>query len=182
MPELTSELEASTFQMIPDKTVANAHVIKVDDTGPDGGIKKTKSGLGIQITLDWEVDEGEYSGREIRFDNLSLGGHYEDKKTGEKKPLNTAALCQFLSHTGVPWECKSCNNGKASRKLYIGTRDDGPALQGKYLCPDCKHPQLNIRYNTSEFMGARCAISIGIQKKEGTDKEFNTVKGYLPTI
>lgn len=187
MPELTSEIEASQFQLIPN-SIQNGHVTKVDDTGPDGQIKKTKSGLGFQISLDWTLDEGEFATREIRFDNMSLGGFYEDQKTKEKKPLNTSSLCVFLSKTGVPWECKSCNNGKAPRKFHIGTGDDG-VTKGKYVCPDCKSPQgLKINYNTAEFMGARCGLSIGSQKKtttadDGTklvdpDKEFNVIKGY----
>lgn len=184
MPELTSTIEASQFQLIPH-SIQNGHVSKVDDTGPDGKIKKTKSGHGIQIALDWAIDEGEYAGREIRYDNLSLGGKYE--KDGELHELNTAPLCVFLSKTGVPWECKSCNNGKAPRKFHIGTGDDG-VTKGKYVCPDCKNPKLKINYNTSEFLGARCGLSIGSQKKTTTgadgvkvvdpDKEFNVVKGY----
>lgn len=181
MPQLTSDIEAKAFQLIPN-SIQNAHVKEMDAVDPaTGEIKKTKSGLGRQITLDWEIDEGEHAGKVVRFNNLTLGGHYIDKTTGEQKPLSTVDLCEFLTHTGVPWKCLNCNNAEAPRKFHIGTGPEGDGItKGKYVCPDCKNTNTRITYNTDNFLGARCGIRIGSKKQEGGDKEFNEVRGYAP--
>jgi|SRR6185369_13805304 len=180
MPELSSDIEAKQYQNIPNSH-QNGHVIKLDDTDPNDptSVKKTSSGKGYQVTMDWEIDEGEYAGRVVRYDNLSVGGNYIDKDTKEEKPLNLTKLCEFLSLTGVKWECTHCKSGKRGHKFYIGTGEDG-LNKGTYYCPDCKNPKLKINYNTSDFLGARCGLSIGSKPQQGSDKEFNIVKGYLP--
>lgn len=179
---VTSELtDAGEFQNIPDKSLVNGHVIEVNDTDPnDPGKPRTTKGKAPCADLTWEVDEGEYAGRKIRFDLIIFGG-----KSLEGKPISLSRICQFLNKTGVPWNCLDCNNGEKPREFYVATGDSddvGRGLKkGNYYCPDCKtggdgHPRVD--YDTSNFMGARCGLAIGIRKEENGDREFNTIKGY----
>lgn len=181
MPQLSSEIgEARQFQLIP-KSLQNAHVYELVDTDPNDPSKflHSKSGKIIQCILGWEVDEGEFAGRKVRYNYLVLKGTYTEKDTNQEKDMPITKLLDFLSFTGVPWECNLCKSGKRGHRFLIGTGDDG-LIKGKYYCPDCKADKISINYNTSDFMGARCAISIGSEKRDGQDNEYNVVRGYAP--
>jgi len=176
---VTSDLQdAGEFQNIPDKTLCNGHTIEVNDTDPnDVGKQRTTKANAPCVDLTWEVDEGEYAGKKVKFDMIILGG-----KSKEGKPISLARLCSFLNHTGVPWECADCNNGEKARKFYVATGDSDDVerglKKGNYYCPDCKAPTPRVEYDTANFMGARCGLGIGIRKEENGDREFNTIKGY----
>lgn len=183
MPYLDSELnDAAVFTLIPNGP-QNAHVTDVT-------VKNSRAGAPM-AQLDWQVDEGEYVGRKIRFDTIMLGGMSKDQK-----PISLSQLCQFLHHTGVPWTCKSCGaEHKGPHSFLIATaehKDEG-LKNGGYYCPSCKNPKPRIAYDTDNFKGARCGVRIGSRKqqpivedgvvvREGSDKEFNEIQAYMDLV
>jgi hypothetical protein len=179
---LDSDLnDAGVFQLIPNST-QNGHVIKVE-------LKKTKTQQQMEkdqgtklpfnmAVVDWEIDEGEFSGRKIRFDNIMLGG-----TSAEGKPISLGQLCSFLHYTGVPWICRRCNTEHNNKHSFlIATKDDSPLKPGNYYCPSCKNPNPRIGYDPDTFKEARCGLSIGSKKQDDSDKEFNIIRGYTDLV
>jgi len=175
VPRLSSDLQdAGVYTLIPNGRY-NAHVIAVRDTDRNDISKPlTSQGGAPMVQLDWEIDEGEYAKRQIRFDTLMLGGNSK-----EGKPISLGALCSFLHFTGTPWSCMDCNNTEASRKFYLGDIADNTIglKKGNFYCPDCKSPKPRITYDTGNFMGARCGVGVA-SRKGNDDREFNNIKGY----
>jgi hypothetical protein len=176
MPELDSDLEgAGIFQLIPN-SVQNGHVVAVDDVDEQGNFKLTKAGA-PRVNLDWEIDEGEFAGRKIRFDMIILGG-----KSAKGDAISLSRLCSFLHFTGVPWTCKKCGTKHTEKKSFLIAKKEDKETSGltpgNYYCPSCKDPKPAIKYDTSDFMSARCGLSIGSKKQDGSDKEFNEIKAY----
>jgi hypothetical protein len=172
MPYLDSELnDAGTFALIPNST-QNAHVYENE-------YKQSKGGAPMSV-LGWLIEEGEFAGRKIRFDNIMLGGLSKDGK-----PLSLGQLCSFLHYTGTIWSCGHCSHESTEKHGFLivkkETQEEGLKI-GNYYCPECKNPKPRIKFDTDTFMGARCGISIGSQKQEGTDREFNIVRGYTDLI
>lgn len=169
MPEMTSELSdvqkrsAIPKGIYPGHCTESEYLLSQERNNP-------------MANLTWEVDEGEYAGTIIKFNNVVLGGI---NKQG--KPINPFQLANLLDTTHIPWNCRECNNDREARRLYWGTGEDG-LEKGKAYCPDCKSPTFNIGYNTDDFVGpaSRCRLKVSTYKPEGKDDEFNRVDGYLP--
>jgi hypothetical protein len=181
MARLTSELQDAGVATTIPNGIYNAHVCEVRDTDRNDVNKILTSQAGApMVQLDWEVEEGDYTGRKIKFDTIMLGG-----MSKEGKPIQLSNLCNFLHRTGVPWTCEDCHNPEIGRRFYIaeGSEDDKAhgLKKGNFYCPDCKSVGTGdgprITYETKTFMGARCGIGVGT--KPGTDgREFNIIKGY----
>lgn len=177
--KLDSELEdASSGVLIPD-SIQNGRVYEIDDKDPNDPTKIRTSEAGAPMAvLNWEIYEGEFTGRKIRYNTLMLGG-----QTKAGKPMPLGNYCAFLQYTGVPWTCLRCNH----RHTDVGgftiadkvLKSEHPDLKiGSYYCSKCLNPDPRINADTDDFMGARCGLSIGSEKKEGTDQIFNKIKGY----
>lgn len=175
---LSSDLEgASTVSTIPIGPY-KAHTIEVRDTDPSDVQKGLTSRAGApMVQLDWEVDEGDYSGKRVKYDTIMLGG-----KSAEGKPIGLGNLCNFLHRTGTPWYCRDCETESQERghRFYIGEGSEDDKTRGLkrgfFYCPECKNPVPRIGYDTSNFLGARCTIGVGVKTNEG--REFNIIKGY----
>ena len=142
----------------------SAHVVEVEDSVSKAG--------NPMVTLTWQIDDGEFSGRRIRYDTVMTGG-----KTKEGRAMPLFLLCNFLDATGTAWECLNCHNGEQGRHFYIGKGPNEDGLDyGQYVCPDCK--AADFTYDTANFNGARCVIKVGSRKNEGTDRVFNEIQGY----
>lgn len=178
MARVSSDLnDAGTFTLIP-KGPQNAHVVKVSDMNKENTGPLMSQGGAPMVQLDWEIDEGEYSGRQVKFDTLMLGGNSK-----EGKPISLGALCSFLHYTGTPWGCLDCGSTEASRLFHLGQDSDKDIglKKGNYYCPDCKSPKPRITYDTSNFMGARCKVGVG-SRKGNDDREFNNITGYTALV
>ena len=177
MARLSSDLQDAGIQSTIPNGVYNAHVCEVRDMDKNDVSKPLLSQAGApMVQNDWEIDEGDYAGRKIKFDTIMLGGMSKDGK-----PISLGNLCNFLHRTGVPWKCLDCNNPEIGRKFYIaeGNDEDKAAglKKGNFYCPDCKSLKPRITYDTAQFLGARCGIGVGT--KPNTDgREFNIIKGY----
>lgn len=137
---------------------------------------KTKDRHNPMAVLTWKIQDGEHAQREIRFDNIILGGLNKDGV-----PITPFRLCNFLDATQTPWGCCNCNNGEMPRSFLIGQGAEIDGLvKGKYYCPDCKTENLHISYDTDTFLGARARIVVSTRKQEGRDVEVNNIDRYLP--
>lgn len=178
MARLTSDIEGASVASTIPQGPYSAHVCNVMDTDKNDVTKPLTSRAGApMVQLDWEIDEGDYAGRKIKFDTIMLGGN-----SAEGKPIGLGNLCNFLHRTGVPWHCRDCGSeaDETARRFYIadGTEDDKSKglKKGNFYCPDCKSAVPRIGYDTANFNGARCKIGVGTKTNEG--REFNIVKGY----
>jgi len=180
MARLTSTLQDAGVATTIPNAIYTAHVCELFDEDKNDITKGLTSQAGApMVQMHWEVDEGDYTGRKIKYDTIMLGG-----LSREGKPIQLSNLCNFLHRTGVPWSCLDCENPEIGRRFYIaeGNEDDKSKglKKGNFYCPDCKTAGPNsprITYETKTFLGARCRIGVG--SKPGTDgREFNIVKGY----
>lgn len=181
--KLDSTLEnAGVFVNIPDG-IYNARVYEVEDKDPTDPTKgRTSKGGAPMAILHWEIIDGEHATKKVKYDNIMLGG-----MTREGKPMPLGQYCSFLHYTGVPWTCLDCDTRHSDRHSFlIAVKEDKARKSnlkiGSFYCKACEAPLPRISVDTDDFLGARCAISIGSEKQEGTDKVFNKVRGYTDLV
>lgn len=172
---LSSDLSGfKSFDAIP----RDIYIIrcKVADAGTPENPKKSYFGNPC-IQFTWTIEEGEYQGREIRFDDVEIGG--TDSRTGE--PAILYRLAELMTALEVPWTCRVCHpdpNDIDDRvtDFIRGTGDNG-LKKGRIFCPDCRQ-EAKPDYDTNNFVGKVCKGGIDIRKGKSDDKEYNFIKRY----
>ena len=130
MARLTSDFSGfKEFTTMPE-TFYKGHIHSMD--------RQASKANNPMRTFSWMIDqEGEYSGREIRFDRVVIGGQKDDGT-----PINLISLFRLIDATQLAWECLKCNNGTAPRDFLRGEgpeEDGGNGLEKvRFHCPDCR--------------------------------------------
>lgn len=140
-----------------------AHIIKSE-------YKMSKASNQPMFTVDWEVDEGEYAGRKINYDNISLS------------PKAAFMVNDFLEACKVERECTECHNTFTEGKRV--TREESKINKAGLACPSCGS-QAPVEWDAGDppgqaMVGWRCMIGVTIGEPNEKGQQFNSVEGYAP--
>ena len=181
MPQLTASFEGTTeLENIPEGTYeAHTHA-KTENFVVENGrvIVRADEGKSTNplVKLAWTIEGGEYDNRKLPdfAHTIMLGGI---TKKGEAMPL--FQLYNFLAAANVPYTCISCKADLQGKKAHKSDGKDGKK-SGKYYCPSCG-VDLQISYNTDDFVGRKAKIQVKNEKMQGSDKSFPKVETCLPS-
>lgn len=154
--------DISAFEVCP-KNIYNAHIDKCENT-------KSKAQNFMHV-LTWMIEDGDYNGKTIKFDNVVYSGTGKDGK-----PISPFNLAGLLDAIEISWECADCHK-EGVRDFYWSNGEDG-LKKGHMYCPDCKQPAKPI-YDTDHFFGARCRIAVDVAPIPDTDRQKNEIRKYL---
>ena len=116
------------------------------------------------MTLTWVLEDTGDCGDTVRFDIVMLGG---TTKKGDPMPL--FRLCDLLEALQVSWECGDCGAN------VVGFDRESDA----YCCPECG-AVAKVNFDTDDLLLQPCRVKVGLEKKEGTDKEYPKILNYYP--
>lgn len=181
MPKMTSDLASTVSTPAAPKNSYKIRIVKAELKTS----KKQEDGTGgnPMAELTWVIADDRdgrngYNGKEIRFDNVMLGGKTKD---GEGMPLFN--LADLLFACRIPWECESTKGGcgfhSDGYQPFIKSDGNDGHKKGSILCPQCKIV-IPITYDTDDFIGKTCLGGVNVKKREGSDRKFNTVESYAP--
>lgn len=165
MPQLSASLEsAEQIATLPKTDASNPPypcVVLAEDTK-----FSTKTGAPM-ICLQFQIDEGEYAGRDLPGMNgwyyIMAGGKREN---GMNHDLSR--LFDTVNALKAEWTCGNC--AKTSSDAFVKEKVKGSY---HYLCPACgQRASINL---DGSWIGLQCKVSVGIEKMEGSDNERNTI-------
>lgn len=140
-------------------------------TEENGQALKSKAG-NSKFRLTWRILDGEYADRKIPYDEIVYSGKGKDGG-----PLVPFQFAKLIEATSVARECLHCHSTSTER-FVRGTGDNG-IEKGRIVCPECRQP-MQVRIDTDNLLGARARIALDVTKREGSDREYNEVKDYMP--
>lgn len=177
MARMTSDMrDVKTLEAVP-KNIYPATLDKLETA------KGKQPPYNPQIVLTWKLVGGDHDGARVPFDRIVVGG----SKDGV--PIQPFRLADLIESLEAPWSCLNChpedgtstNPGtpEHARVVDFVRANDSNGLQKGYLyCPDCNQ-RTQICYETNDFLGKQCRIAVDVEKVPDSDRERNTVKGYL---
>ena len=144
------------------------------DPGEDG-VSLTESGA-YMWTGNFEVNEGPFAGKQVRFHNVMLSGV---SKKG--KDINTGmpgGLCEYINGGLIPWECLGCGHKNRGGLLHGATAESSGLDKSKFYCPSCK-TDADMKYDTKDFQGpsVMAYVEVGEDLK---GRPRNQISRFLP--
>lgn len=169
--------DVETLQPVP-KDWYPAHVIKYSYADSKASIQRGAPEK--MFSLDWEIDEGEFAGRKILFDGVSLS------------PKAAGFLAEFLDGIKMERTCLNCRAEFTEAKRV--SKEDSKINKAGLACPHC-NDQGPTEWEAGEptgqaLMARRCRIGVTLEpalkdgqpvkNTDGSAKMVNRVEHYLP--
>jgi len=139
--------DAAGFTNVPEGWY-KMHCIDTESPENDG-VSTTEAG-GDMWTGHFEIEDGQFSGKNINYHNIMLGGM---SKKG--KPINTGmpgGLCEFVNAAKVKWECAGCGKTAYGSLVHGSAAEDKGLDKGHFYCPNC-FADATMSYDTKDFVG-----------------------------
>lgn len=173
MPQLTASLESAERMATLPKTDQNNPPLSARVSAEKTEFSKATSAP--MICLQFQVDSGDYLGRELPgmggWYYIMAGGNRAADKGGASHDLSR--LFDTINALKIEWTCGSC--GEATTDNFLKEKVKGTY---HYLCPKCSR-RADIKLDGS-WVGKECRLRIGVEKMQGSDNERNTVDAVLP--
>jgi hypothetical protein len=170
MPQLTASLEnAEQFATLPKTDPNNPPVSARVSAEKTEFSKKTQAPM---ICLQFQVDSGDYIGRELP----GYGGWYYimaggKRESGEYHDLRR--LFDTINALRAEWTCSSC--GETTTDNFLKEKVKATY---HYLCPKCSR-RADVKLDGS-WVGKECRLRLDVEKMQNSDIERNTIEAVLP--
>jgi predicted RNA-binding Zn-ribbon protein involved in translation (DUF1610 family) len=170
MPQLSASLEsAERMATLPEtKNGVAPYPVRVKAEKTEFS-KKTGAPM---ICLQFDIDDGEYRGRELP----GMSGWYYIMAGGKRENgmnHDLSRLFETINALKAEWTCEDC--GHTSQDNFAKEKVKGSF---HFMCPACGK-RANVKLDgTWQGLQARCRV--GVEKMQGSDGERNTIDGLLP--